>query len=78
MEPPLELVTGVGLDERGGDLWFVIVRDGRGVSYGVPCVPEGNALRRAVPGDGAAEALLRLLATAGDEGAEGSISVTRW
>lgn len=78
MELPIELVAWVRLDERGGERWFVIVRDGRGVSYGVPCLPEGNALRRALPGDGAAEALLRMLATAGEGRAEDSISITTW
>lgn len=78
MELPIELVSCARLDERDGERWFVIVRDGRGVSYGVPCVIEGDALRRALPGDGAAEALLRMLATAGDGKTQDSISITTW
>ena len=78
IELPIELVSCAPLDAIGGERWFVIVRDRRGVSYGVPCVTEGDVLRRALPGDGAAEALLRMLATAGEGRAGDSIAITRW
>ena len=58
IELPLDLVACVRLDESRSDLWYLNVRDARGVSYGVPCVATAEALRRARPGEGAAEALL--------------------
>lgn len=88
IERPLDLISCVQLDDSREDLWYAIVRDARGVSYGVPCVASGEALRRAVPGDGAAEALLGLLGRGDQVGSgegppgQGSrddhVRVTRW
>jgi maltokinase len=78
MEAPIDLVAGVRLGDHDADPWFIVVRDCRGVTYGVPCLPEGEGLRRALPGDGAAEALLRTLAAAREGRSENSTFVTRW
>ncbi len=83
IERPLDLISCVQLDDSRADLWYAIVRDARGVSYGVPCVASGEALRRAVPGDGAAEALLGLLGRGGQgvpgEGSrDDHVCVIRW
>jgi len=59
VEGPLRLVSAAPLGER---LLHLVVADGRGVTYGVPAVDDGGPLRRAVPGDGAASALIGLLA----------------
>ena len=85
IELPLKLVACVRLDESRLDLWYVIVRDARGVSYGVPCVAMAEALRRARPGDGAAEALLHRMRaglkrmSAGADGSSGdALVITCW
>ncbi len=83
IERPLDLIACVRLDDSRADLWYAIVRDARGVSYGVPCIVSGKALRRAIPGDGAAEALLGLLGrgsqgTPGEGSRDGHVGVIRW
>ena len=83
IERPLDLISCVQLDDSRADLWYAIVRDARGVSYGVPCVASGEALRRAVPGDGAAEALLGLLdrggkGVPGEGSRDDHVGVIRW
>ena len=78
IELPFTLVACIRLDESRVDLWYVIVRDARGVSYGVPCVASGEALRRAHPGDGAAEALLSRVVESDAGLIETPLSVIRW
>ncbi len=78
IEQPLDLIACVQLDDSRADLWYVIVRDARGVSYGVPCVVSGKALRRAAPGDGAAEALLSCVVESDAGSIERPLSVIRW
>lgn len=75
IELPLDLVACLRLDESRSDLWYLNVRDARGVSYGVPCVATAEALRRARPGDGAAEVLLKRM-SAGADGPSGDALVT--
>jgi maltokinase len=78
IELPLELVACIRLDEACSDLWYLNVRDARGVSYGVPSVATAEGLRRARPGDGAAEALLSRVVES-DAGLIGPpLSVIRW
>jgi maltokinase len=54
---------------------YLLVEDARGVAYGVPAVAGPQGWRRAVAGDGAAEALVAALATetAGDLGLEATV-----
>ena len=59
VEGPLTLVASAPLWDR---LVYLVVRDRRGVSYGVPAVDDGGSVRRAVPGDGAASVLTTLRA----------------
>jgi maltokinase len=61
---PLRLVSRVPLAD-GID--YLLVEDARGVAFGVPAVAEPEGWRRAVPGDGAAEALVSALATGAAE-----------
>ena len=64
---PVELVAALRLPPStlaGAPAWAALVRDRAGRQLGVPLVADGSAvggLRRARPGDGAAEALLQLL-----------------
>ena len=77
MARPLRLIEAVALGgERRKDLWFLVIEDARAVRYGVPCVVAGDTLRRARDGDGAAEALIELMASGGD-GSAGP-DVTTW
>jgi maltokinase len=62
--------------DRGGDVELAIVLDDRDRVHPVPLVTDGDDVRRAVPGDGAAEALVRLVA-AGDLERDG-FRVTSW
>lgn len=48
--------------DLGGGHWLAVVADADGATYPVPLVVDGPAVRRARPGDGAAEALLAVLA----------------
>ena len=57
MELPLRLMAAVSLGDRA---WFLVISDQRGIRYGVPAIVDGGNLRRAVPGDGASEALLAM------------------
>ena len=56
--PPVVLLAEAPLADG---LTYLLVRDGRGETYGVPAVVTDQGLRRAVAGDGAAEALVRAL-----------------
>ena len=58
VEGPLTLVCWAPLGEG---LLYLVVADRRGVTYGVPAVDDAGPLRRAVPGDGAARAVIGLL-----------------
>jgi maltokinase len=55
---------------------LVVVADDHGRTYPVPLVTSGEGVRRALPGDGAAEAVVALLAE-GDRDHE-SFRLTRW
>lgn len=56
---PVRLLAHVPL---AAGLAYLLVEDARGVAYGVPVAAELEGWRRAVAGDGAAEALVSLLA----------------
>lgn len=60
----------------GDALVLAVVEDERHRTYPVPLVVEGDGVRRAVAGDGAAEALLRLIAS--DGGFADGFRVSRW
>jgi maltokinase len=55
LQQPLELLAHAPL---GGGRHYLLVRDARGMTYGVPAVVADGRLRRAVAGDGASDALL--------------------
>lgn len=78
IELPLDLVACLRLDESRSDLWYLNVRDARGVSYGVPCVATAEALRRARPGDGAAEVLLKRMSAGADGPSGDALVITCW
>ncbi len=60
---PLRVVDSLALGAAGGPPWAALIEDFAGSLLGVPLVPgPGGVPARAEPGDGAAEALLRLLA----------------
>lgn len=75
-DQPLGAPRRVGSLSLGGDLMVAVVVDERERTYPVPLVVEGGDVRRALPGDGAAEALVGLLA-AGDVERDG-FTVTTW
>jgi maltokinase len=60
----------------GDGLVLAVVEDDRGRTYPVPLAPHDDGVRRAVPADGAAEALVRLLAD-GDAERDG-FTITTW
>ncbi len=64
---PLRLLAQVPL---AAGLEYLLVEDARGIAYGVPAVAGPDGWRRAVAGDGAAEALVAALA-AGTDGRAG-------
>ena len=78
VERPLELLACCRLGPLDEGLWHITIRDARGVTYGVPCLRSGEGLRRAVPGDGAAEALLRALDDTGDHSRQFPLAAVRW
>lgn len=57
---PLRLLAQVTL---AAGIEYLLVQDARGVTYGVPAVAGPQGWRRATAGDGAAEALVSVLAT---------------
>jgi maltokinase len=59
---PVRLVAQVSLAEG---VEYLLVEDARGVAYGVPAVVGPTGWRRAVAGDGAAEALVSVLSMGG-------------
>jgi maltokinase len=66
----------VGSLSLGGDLEVAVVADDRGRTYPMPLLVAGGEVRRALPGDGAATALVGLLAH-GDLERDG-FRVTSW
>lgn len=68
---PLRLVAQASIHDG---IEYLLVEDARGVRYGVPAVAEPDRWRRAIPGDGAAEWLVRLVSTE----APGTLEVTRF
>lgn len=64
MVEPLRLLAQAPL---AAGIEYLLVADARGVTYGVPAVAAPEGWRRAVAGDGAAEALVSLLATGATE-----------
>jgi maltokinase len=60
----------------GAGTWLAVLVDGVGRNYAVPLVVTAGGVRRARPGDGAAEALLALFA--GGSRPLGAFSVTAW
>lgn len=57
-------------------LVLAVVEDERGRAHPAPLVVGGDGVRRAVAGDGAAEALVRLIAS--DGGSRGGFRLSRW
>ncbi len=62
--------------DLGAGRGLAVGADASGRTYGVPLVAGGGAVRRAAPGDGAAEALLAVLA--GGSRAVGRFELTSW
>lgn len=58
--------------------WVAVVADATGARYPVPLVADSGAVRRARPGDGAAQALLARLAAADSTGRAAGFSLTSW
>lgn len=65
VEPPFTLVSSSYLGPgrlSGESLHLLLVEDSRGARFGMPAVAEPGRVRRAVPGDGASQALVSHLA----------------
>lgn len=60
MALPLDVLAHAQI---GDGLAYLLVRDARGETYGVPAVVDAEVLRRAIAGDGASEALIRALSS---------------
>jgi maltokinase len=71
IEAPLRLLAQAPLAEG---VEYLLVEDARGAAYGVPAVAGPRGWRRAVAGDGAAEALVSALA--GDSLAQDDLELT--
>ena len=69
--------TLVDAQPLGSVAWVAVVADGGGARYPVPVVSDNGSVRRARPGDGAAEELVARLAIAGD-GRVAGFSLTSW
>lgn len=70
---PWRVVSAVDLGESataGSSAVILVLEDARAVRFGVPAVVDAGRLRRAVPGDGVAEALVAAIAGAGAPGLE--------
>jgi len=62
LQLPLRALASAAL---GGDRWFLVIEDNRGVRFGVPAVVDNGRLRRAAAGEGVSEALIGQLTNPG-------------
>jgi maltokinase len=74
---PLRLLDGLDL---GRGCWLAVLADATGRRWAAPLVVDAVGVRRAVAGDGAAEALARLIAgqSRGDTRLDGGFVLTSW
>ena len=70
IESPLRTLASTSFDGTHG---IAVVRDARGVAYGVPWVDDAGGIRRASAGEGTAEALLAALADPSASGIDAQV-----
>lgn len=72
---PLRLIDALNI---GDFLWVTVIADANGDHWTVPLVEGPDSVRRAVSGDGAAQALVRLIGTTPDRADGDAFGVRTW